>query len=274
MRGSRLPGIGAGLVFQATLDGSIPVTPRQIYMAKVTIAPGKGEYGKSCDGFDYLDGYLDAVGIPHIIASVTPRKGTTFELIENGKQAPAFNLPGDFSRFDSIPKLLLDAGGRRHVVVLYKGGEHHVVRDYLLGSDDEPAVILTAKGPKGTCMGFQAYQGPGGSMAVAIQTTDAGYNDAGDSWISLRTRDQWSPPICVTNNAARRNYVAQSKGAVLEVGNGVHYGPGPGAVAFDKEGRLLLTIVNVETGSFGLSAGGVLYRGGLTASPKLFFYKF
>jgi len=39
-------------------------------------------------------------------------------------------------------------------------------------------------------------------------------------------------------------------------------------------GHLLLALVNVKTGSFGLSAGGVLYGGGSVAAPMLFFYKF
>jgi hypothetical protein len=108
-----------------------------------------------------------------------------------------------------------------------------------------------------------------------MQTTEAGFNDSGDSWISASDGSTaWSQPVCVTGNAARANYVAKNRGSVLTVGTGDHYGPGPGAIAFDKDGHLLLALVNVKTGSFGLSAGGVLYGGGSVAAPMLFFYKF
>jgi hypothetical protein len=68
--------------------------------------------------------------------------------------------------------------------------------------------------------------------------------------------------------------VASQKGGNLLVGTGDHYGPGPGAVTFDKDGHLLLALVNVKTGEFGLNAGGVTFAGGSTDSPMLFFYKF
>jgi len=58
--------------------------------------------------------------------------------------------------------VLLDAKGRRHVISLFLTGEHQTVRDTLLGSDDESAVIRAATGPKGTADGFQAYQGRSG----------------------------------------------------------------------------------------------------------------
>ena len=111
-------------------------------------------------------------------------------------------------------------------------------------------------------------------MAVVMQTTDAGLSDAGDSWISLSAGDKWSQPVCVTNNAARAGYAAKNIGATGSVGNGEHFGPGAGAVAFDKDGHLLLVVCNVKTGSFAVSAGSVVYAGGSTSSPMLFFYKF
>jgi hypothetical protein len=233
-----------------------------------------------CDDLSDLDGYFDAAGAPHFIAIVRAVQGAVngspIDLIENGKQTPAINLPSAYMEtWGTPPKLLLDAQDRRHIIAFYHAGEHPAFRDYLVGSDDDPTVILTTKGPSATCMGFQAYQGPGGQMAVVMQTTEAGFNDSGDSWISTSDgRTAWSQPVCVTGNAARANYVAKNTGALLTVGSGDHYGPGPGAIAFDKDGHLLLALVNVKTGSFGLSAGGVLYGGGSVAAPMLFFYKF
>lgn len=274
-----LPGIGNGLVFQATLDGKTAPTPKEIYMAKVTTDPNNAEYGKSCDTFSALDGYVDAAGAAHFIAIAramrSQESGSQIDLFEDGKQTPVLKLPSaEMTTWVTPPKLLLDAQGRRHIIAFYNAGEHPNFRDYVIGSDDDPTAILAAKGPKGTCLGFQAYQGPGGHMAVVMQTSETGYNDSGDSWISMSDGGTWSQPVCVTANAARASWASKNKGALLTVGTGDHYGPGAGAVAFDKDGHLLLALVNVKTGSFGLSAGGVMYASGSVASPMLFFYKF
>ncbi len=201
--------------------------------------------------------------------------GSQIDLFENGKASPVIKLPMPYMEvWTNPPKLLVDAKGRQHIIALYHAGEHPGFRDYVVGSDDEPMVILSAKGPKGTCMGFQAYQGAGGRMGVVMQTTDAGFNDRGDSWVSVSTGDKWSQPVCVTNNAGRANFAAKEVGTTGSVVTGTHYGPGAGGIAFDKEGHLLLAICNVKTGCFGLSGGGVVYAGGSTATPMLFFYRF
>ncbi len=277
--GLHLAGIGNGLVFQASLDGSTPPQPKQVFMTPITVDPNNKVYGKKCDDLSSLDGYFDASGAPRFIAIdqpvPTPYNDARYALIEDGKITPAVTLPGNYMYvWLNPPRLLLDSQGRRHVIALYGAGEHPNFRDYTLGSDDEPTVILSAKGLKGTCMGFQAYQGPSGHMAVVMQTTDAGFNDAGDTWISVSDGGAWSPPVCVTANAARATWVAKNKGRLLNVATGDHYGPGPGAVAFDKDGHLLLALINVKTGSFGLALGGVTYASGSSASPMLFFYKF
>jgi hypothetical protein len=278
--GMPLAGVGNGLVFQAMLDGTTPSAPKQVYMAKITADPGNPEYSKSCDGFSCLDGYIDAKGAPHFVAIVTGSRitdsGTHIELVEDGKQTPLFKLPdlNYMVTWSTPPKLLVDAKGRRHVIAKYIGGERPAFRDYTVGSDEDAVEILKAKAPGGTCMGFQAWQGPAGRMAVVMQTTDAGTNDAGDSWLSVSDGDKWSTPICITNNAARSTFASKNTGAIGSVTTMSHYGPGEGCVAFNKEGHLLLTIVNVETGSFGLAAGGTVYTSGSTSKPMLFFYKF
>jgi hypothetical protein len=278
VNGMHLFGVGNGLVFQATLDGATPTPPHQIYLAQITTNASLGDYGKMCDDYSDLDGYADANGAPHFIALVravrSAESGSQIDLFEAGKFTPALKLPTDYlETWQNQPKLLVDAKGNRHIIAYYKAGEHPAFRDYVFGSDEDPTVILTAK-PPGTCLGFQAYQGPGGHMAVVMQTTERGYNDSGDSWVSDSNGGSWSPPVCVTANAARASYVARQKSGNLLVGTGDHYGPGPGAVTFDKQGRLLLALVNIKTGTFGLNAGGVTFAGGSSQSPMLFFYKF
>lgn len=277
-----LSGIGNGLVFQATLDGSKPSAPKQIAMAKVSQDPnpnGMGEMSKFCDDYSALDGYVDAAGTAHFIAIVRAahdaEASSLIEFFDGDKRSPAIRLPSPYMEvWTNPPKLLVDAKGRHHVITLYNAGAQPVFSDCVLGSDDKPVVILAPKNPKRTCLGFQAYQGPNGRMAVVMQTSDAGLNDSGDSWVSLSTGDAWAQPVCVTNNAARARFASKQLGIRGSVGTNSHYGPGPGAVAFDKQGHLLLALCNIRTGSFALSSGLVTYNSDTTSAPILFFYKF
>jgi hypothetical protein len=275
-----LPGIRPGLIFQTTLDGAAPVQPREWFMATVAVSPADPTYGKSCDGFSGLVGYVDAAGQPHLLARVVDNDNFNdgsvdhLELIEGGKQTPVVKLAHTYKFDANPPRLLVDAKGARHVIALNEAGERPAVRDYTIGSDDDPAYVLAAKKPKGTIAGFQAFQGPGGKMAVLVQDTTEGFTDNGDTW--LLTSDgggNWSDPICLTNNAARVAWATKKTGALSDVSVGAHYGPGPGGLAFDKSGHVLIALVNNKVGSFALAAGGVVYAGGGTSTPMLFFYR-
>jgi hypothetical protein len=248
-------------------------------MPKVTIDPSNPVYAKSCNELSALDGYFDAAGAAHFIAislaTTSSEPSSPIVLFEDGKETPVVKLPSEhMMTWQSPPKLLLDAQGHRHVIAFYRAGEHPNIRDYVVGSDDEPLVIFSPKGPKGICIGFQAYQGPSGHMVAIGQMTDGSFGGSGDTFISMSDGGPWSPPICVTANAARANWVAKNKGRLLTVATGDSYGPGAGAAAFDKSGHLLLALINVKTGSFGLAVGGVTYASGSSASPMLFFYRF
>jgi hypothetical protein len=270
-------GIGNGQVFQAALDGSSVSAPREVFMPVVGGLQEKEGY---CDGLDTLNGYVDSAGAAHFVAAVLSVHNSVsgksrYEVIENGKAGQIIDLPElSFHAWYDMPTLLVDAKGRQHVIALYIAGEHPNFRDYLIGSDDEPTVILAAKGIKGICDGFQAYQGPGGRMAVIMQTRTGDMADLGDTWVSMSDGTQWSPPVCVTNNAARQQWASVNTGAIGSVGHGTAYHPGPGAAAFDYEGHLVLVLVNGKRGSFGSSIGGVLVASGSSESPMLFFYRF
>ena len=75
VNGMGLAGVGNGLVFQASLDGSSPTPPKQVYMTPVTTNSSLGDYGKMCDDLGDLDGYFDAAGELHFIAIVRPARG-------------------------------------------------------------------------------------------------------------------------------------------------------------------------------------------------------
>jgi hypothetical protein len=271
-------GIGNGLVFQSILDGATAGKPREVFLPVIIPIP---DYGPSCDSLDAMNGYVDAAGEAHFVTTFTTPKETAvwhlhFELIENGNAGQKTNFPElSFHGCKDIPTLLVDAKGRRHVIALYLAGEHPNIRDYLLGSDDEPTVIRAAVGLNGIIDGFQAYQGPGGRMVVIMQMNDTGERFAGDNFVSISTGDgKWSVPVNVTNNAGRQTFHNTETSAQSNVAVATSCLPGPGAVAFDRDGHLLLIMVKGEYKIVLATAFGVNTAGGDTITPTLRFLKF
>ena len=275
-----LAGIGNGLVFQATLNGTAPTAPREIFLSPVAGQGGQGGYGAYCDGLDAINGYADAAGSADFVGIVTRTHDYTlndkawYELVENGRSSPLIALPPlSFHGWRDVPTLLVDAAGKRHVIELYLAGERPKIRDRVFGSEDDPATIRAAAPVTGSILGFQAWQGPNGRMIVVMQMSENGIRDHGDSWVSISRGQGWSPPINVTNNVGRATFASKQNGAssVVVVKN---YSPGPAAAAYDRSGHLLLLMINFENGVFGVSALGVQLVGGSSSTPTLQFLRF
>lgn len=275
-----LSGVGNGLVFQATLDGTTASAPREIFLPKVGGLDEAGGYGAYCDGLNTLNGYADSTGAAHFIAAVfsthdSIRGKSRFEIIENGKAGQILDLPElSFHAWRDIPTLLVDAKGRQHVITMYLAGERPNIRDYLIGSDDDPVVIRASAPVKGTVDGMQAYQGPGGRMVVVMEMNDTGERASGETYVSTSTGDGWSTPVNVTNNEGRRSYASKQTSVASNVAIEKSYYPGPAAAAFDRDGHLLLLMVNNEYGLFASTAFGVELAGGSSSTPTLQFLRF
>jgi hypothetical protein len=276
-------GIGNGLVFQSILDGASAGKPREAFLPVIIPpSPGQEYLGPSCDSLDAMNGYVDSAGAAHFVASVTgTRSGANphppdYELMENGKTGQIIKLPElSFHASKDIPTLLLDAKGKQHVIALYLAGEHPNIRDYLLGSEDEPTVIRAAVGLNGAIDGFQACQGPGGRMVAIMQMNDTGERGAEDNFISMSTGDgKWSVPVNVTDNAGRKTYVSRDTTVASQVSRETGCAPGPGVVAFDRDGHMLLLSIKEEYGIVHSTAFGVNLAGGGHITPTLRFLKF
>ncbi len=129
-------GMGQGSLAQVDLDGTQHSTPREAFLTPVTRAPNNNK----CDALDLLDGYFDSTGSPVFIAQASSGvgeiSGSRIVICEKGKQSTVVTLPGgNNEQFTTPPYLLADAQGRNHVIVDFKGGEHHTIRDYVAGSD-------------------------------------------------------------------------------------------------------------------------------------------
>jgi hypothetical protein len=277
-----LAGVGDGLVLQSTLDGATAGNPREVFLPVIGTV-GKGGWATpSCDDLDTINGYFDSAGAAHFVAAVTgtmyganPHK-PDYELMENGKTGQIIKLPElSFHAGKDVPTLLVDAKGQRHLIALYLAGEHPNIRDYLLGSEDEPTVIRAAGGLNGIIDGFQACQGPGGRMVAIMQMNDTAERGAGDNFISMSTGDgKWSVPVNVTNNTGRKTYVSKDTSVASQVSRETGCQPGPGVVAFDRDGRLLLLSIKQEYGIVHSTALGVNLAGGGHITPTLRFLKF
>ncbi len=77
----------------------------------------------------------------------------------------------------------------------------------------------------------------------------------------------------VTNNALRRSFAARQINAVANVAVAKSFYPGPAAAAFDKDGHLLLLMVQNEYALFGNQVG-IHYLGGSSSTPTLQFLRF
>lgn len=276
-----LAGIGNGLVFQSTLDGANPAAPQEIYLPPVGGQGEQGGYGLYCDGLNSLNGFVDAAGHAHFVAQVTSyhdesyKHQSRFELIENAQAGPHVDLPDlSYHGWRDIPTLLVDASGTKHLVLLYPAGERPSIRDYLLGSDEEPTIIRQAASVKGTVDGFQAYQGPNGRMVAIMQMNDSGERGSGETYISMSNGKGWSTPINVTNNEGRKSFVSKQTSVASNIAIAKSYYPGRAAAAIDNEGHLLVLMINNEYGLFSNSAFGVTLAGGSSSTPTLQFLKF
>jgi hypothetical protein len=269
-----LSGVGAGLVFEAVLNGADAGQPREIYLTKVT---GEG-WSKGCEGLEALNGYFDAAGA-HFIASIrTPgesQRNTRIELIEGGTQKPGIQLPGEpWPVWSNPPTLLVDARGRRHVIARYAAGERPAFRDYLLGSDEEPVVVRAARAVKGRVEGFQACQAPGGRMIVVMQMNDTGEKGDSETFVSIGEGTTWSEPVNVTNYSGRKEFWTRRTSSESSLSSLKRYYPGPAAATNDREGHLLLAMINKESTLVDSRACGVGIGGGESTTPTLTFLRF
>jgi len=280
-------GVGNGLVFQSTLDGASAGKPCEVFLPVVTPAntrpwPDNAGAWPSCDDLDTLNGYVDSAGMAHFVALATmpmyglPAHPPRYELIENGKAGQIIELPAlSFHAAKDIPTLLLDAKGKQHVIALFLAGEHPNIRDYLLGSDDEPTVIRTAHGLNGSIGGFQARQGPGGRMIAIMQINDTGERSTEESYVSMSTGEgKWSVPVNVSNDSGQKTYVSKDTSAQSQLSRETGSQPGPGTAAFDADGHLLLVLIKLEYGIVHSAAFGVNIAGGGSVTPTLRFLKF
>ncbi|MDE2126060.1 MAG: exo-alpha-sialidase [Armatimonadetes bacterium] len=264
--------MGTGSVAEVDLDGNQHSAPREVFLTTVTPA---GAF-KACDGLSLLDGYFDASGAPHFVAEATannePFGQTRIAIVEGGKQTTAVTLPT--STVETYPPwLLVDAQGRNHIIVDFGGGEEHSVRDYVAGTG-QYTVLKTETPVHFPIRGFQAGQGPAGTMAVVMELNANGLDD-GETWIAIYDGKAWRPAVQLTHYKTMDSGTYTALGLRSSVTTVGHWNAGAtGAVTIDNTGHVLLVHEADHSGSVAVQGGGVTGVGGGTSSPELLFHHF
>ena len=112
-------------------------------------------------------------------------------------------------------------------------------------------------------------------MVAIMQMNDTGERGGSDSFVSVSTGGgKWSKPVNVTNNVGRKRYVSKDTSARSQLSQETGCEPGPGAVAFDQDGHLLLVAIMQEYGIVHSTAFGVNLAGGGAITPTLRFLRF
>lgn len=263
------PGVRLGAVMRVVLDGANRSEPQEFFHTPFVKASGYG--GLSCEGLDLLNGYIDAAGQPHFLAQVLQptvgEQGNQFQLIENNTQYPALDLPGPgYTYWHYPPTLLVDARGGRHVITMYPAGENQSVRDYALGSNAEPQIVRATATSSGQVMAVQAFQGPGGRMAVLMQMADTNPRQDPELYLTTSDGSGWSTPVNLTNNKARTTTTGGGN-RPMTISS---WTPGDGAVAFDGSGHVNVAFIVNRMDLVGDSTA-VLPS---TSTPNLLFRRF
>lgn len=295
----------ANLVRQARLDGDKPGTPQDLIVPKPLLTREEQDKMKAAgtypayedtqprkNGMINLRGYIDDRGVAHFVAEdfgITEgdrQTGKRIVLWDGAKLLPLheYERSQTYNNFENPPSLVLDGGGRQHLIRAAEKAEKPCVRDYEItdGRLGDPVdVIVPTKGP-GTLANWQVHVLPGGRIAVTAALSEKGgwRPDDLELYISFSDGDgKWTTPVCVTENEARRTAFRRETVGGSAVASLAEYSPRFASVAIDKAGGTCLLMVNSEDTIIGLTSVGVTGAGqavsvtgtGRVDNPMVFF---
>lgn len=286
----------AGLVQQASLDGDnlgpikqLIVPPAWQSEEQLKAAGQQPTYEAmhpDQGGIINLRGVVDSAGVAHFIGEP---QGKPHRIIHyNGRQVSTVYTYPDFvseNIFNNPPTLLVDAAGVEHVIRRPEKAEKACLRDYSVGDKlSDPIDAIAVNDAKGRIYNFQAWQLPGGRMAITADLSQKGGYTSDDQELYVTFSDgqgKWTPPLCLTDNQYRQNFFAKSTGGDNNIAEAKTYRPDFASVAADKDGHPLVLMVNVEHAVVGISQGALAGSGSAvqvntgfsTDSPMVFFVK-
>ncbi|MBI1372979.1 MAG: hypothetical protein GC159_09485 [Phycisphaera sp.] len=301
----------ANLIREAVLDGAALGASKDLIAPKPLATPADEAAARAAgkpipyedtvpkrDGLINLRGYVDKDGAVKFVAeeqemtSAPPdqRHGKLLVLWDGQKLSRVYEyeMYKTYNIFNNPPRLLVDAKGKTHLIRAPEEGKAEVasVRDYTLedGELGDKVDAVAVKTGKGTLLNWQAHQLPGGKMAITAAMSEKGGYSPDDVEMYLTTSDGdgvWTPPVSLTNNAARKNGSYKETVGGAGAGTVNSYSPRFAAVAMGKDGKPVVVMVNSEDTIIGLTSVGTTASGravvstgtGRVDAPAVFFVK-
>jgi hypothetical protein len=162
-----------------------------------------------------LHGYIDNAGLPHLIYEDIDDNAQEIKYYDGKAQRVVYTYPKykEGNTFQNPPRLLVDEKGNDHLLFVPSAVtlESEQIWDVNLTSNQK--TVLTEIQKAGVNInGFQATQGPGGTMAATIEAGSSIDNSQGFGF--YYSKGTWKT-IGLTTNTAKEKYVANQVNGVL-----------------------------------------------------------
>ena len=261
----------ANLVQQVALDGASLGQPKGLVVPEQVkseaawkaagVTPRYDQLTPKADGIYNLRGYIGGAGVAHFIGERPKPQSLVYFDGKTLNTVYTYIPYASGNTFNNPATLLVDAEGVDHVIRSPEKSETPCVRDYLVGEKlSDPTEITAVKDPgKGAIFNWQVAQGPKGKMAVMCALSQTGKINPEDVELYVSFSDgkgKWSEPQVVTNNSASQSFKANNGAAV-----GTTYNPRFSVLAFDKDGRPCMAMVNNARTLAGINTVGITDSG-------------
>ena len=223
-------------------------------------------YPSEQNGAINLDGYVDNTGTVHLIYEDKPNGIEEIKYFDGKTKRVVYSYPKGLedNTFNHPAKLMKDEKGNDHLLFLPspKTLESEQVWDMNL-STNQTNVLVSIQKPTVTISGFQANQGPNGSMAITFEA--GAYAENTEAYGIFYNNGAWQN-VGLTNNASKEKFFSRE----FEVLGGYHailstitrYNSTFGAVAWDGAGnKSMLMNISAYWSGAGIS----------TSSPSIVF---
>ena len=237
-----------------------------VSMSNPSKATYAGGYPAEAKGIIDLSGYVDATGAAHLayennidnVENIKYYDGKTIRVI--------YSYPkyGTFNSFNNPPKLLHDEKGVDHIIFLPAEStlESEQLWDFNLATNKTTVLAsLQQQGVK--ISGFQASQGPNGTMAVTFEAGE--YSGNHEAYGSFYKNGVWTN-LGLTKNASKEKFFSKEfqglGGYRTIIASLTRYSTIFGSVAYDAMGKksMLMTINAYWTsGGYSVSSPSLVF---------------
>jgi hypothetical protein len=193
-----------------------------------------------------LHGYIDNAGLPHLIYEDIDDNAQEIKYYDGKAQRVVYTYPKykEGNTFQNPPRLLVDEKGTDHLLFVPSAAtlESEQVWDLNLATNQK--TVLTEIQRAGVNIkGFQATQGPAGTMAVTVEAGNLTFNT--EAFGFYYSKGGWKT-IGLTSKTAKDKYMEKPIDAVLTntaISSLTQYNSSFASTAYDAQGRKNMLMV-------------------------------